>query len=103
MFLSVSNMYLSSAEPSLVISQPSSLLAFSVLLSPGDVLLPVHHWGLQVLPAGPQPSPEILLRATPSSQAGGDEELQGQVRPASPGEIRDLLEILGNTLQEQLV
>ena len=85
---------------------PSSPDLLNAFIPPGvcrDVLLPVHHWGLQVLPAQPEQSPEILLCAPPCSKAGGDAELQGEVRPSSPAEIRDLLEILGHTLQEQLV
>ena len=68
-----------------------------------DVLLPVHHRGLQVLPPEPEQSPEVLLSAPPCPQAGGEEKLQGEVRPSSAAEIRALLEILGHAIQEQLV
>ena len=64
------------------------------------VLLPVHHRGLQVLPAEPQQAAEVFLCAPPCAGCGGEDQLEAeQVQLGPPG---GHLEILGYTIQEQL-
>ena len=64
------------------------------------VLLPVHHRGLQVLPAEPQQAAEVVLCAPPCAGCGGEDQLEAEQVQLGPSGGH--LEILGFTIQEQL-